>query len=114
VEAPVAGEKQTPYIGFADKRGKVLRTVDMPFYLNHYHANNDNSILVGDDVEDLCLIDISTGSATLKTLCFHGTSWYGQSTHCHPTFDWEGRNVLYTSDLGGKHGLYIIDTRQVK
>jgi oligogalacturonide lyase len=112
VQAPEAGEKQTPYIGFADKRGKVLRTVDMPFYLNHYHANNDNTILVGDDVEDLCLIDISTGKATLQTLCFHGTSWYGQSTHCHPTFDWEGKNVLYTSDYGGKHGLYLIDTRQ--
>ena len=111
---PDPEEKQTPYIGFADKRGEVLRRVDMPFYMNHYHLNNDNSILVGDAVEDLCLIDIASGKAKLKTLCFHGTSWYGQSTHCHPTFDWEGRNVLYTSDFGGKHGLYLIDTHQVK
>ncbi|MCL2833742.1 MAG: oligogalacturonate lyase family protein [Treponema sp.] len=107
-------QKQTPYIGFCDKRGKVLRTVDMPFYCNHYHANNDNSILVGDDVDDLQLINIADGSARMQTLCYHGTSWYGQSTHCHPTFDWDGRYVLYTSDFGGKHNLYMIDTWQVK
>ena len=106
--------KQTPYIGFADKRGKILRTVEMPFYCNHYHANNDNSILVGDDVDDLQLINIASGKARMQTLCYHGTSWYGQSTHCHPTFDWEGRYVLYTSDFGGKHNLYMIDTEQVK
>jgi len=107
-------QKQTPYIGFADKRGNILRTVDMPFYCNHYHANNDNTILVGDDVEELQLINIASGTARMQPLCFHGTSWYGQSTHCHPTFDWEGRYVLYTSDFGGKHNIYMIDTEQVK
>ena len=105
---------QIPYVGLSDKRGNILRRVDMPFYCNHYHANNDNSILVGDDVEDLQLINISTDKARMQTLCFHGTSWYGQSTHCHPTFDWEGRYVLYTSDFGGKHNLYMVDTHQVK
>jgi oligogalacturonide lyase len=107
-------EKQTPYIGFADKRGKILRTVDMPFYCNHYHANNDNTLLIGDAVEDLQLINIADGTACMQTLCFHGTSWYGQTTHCHPTFDWEGRYVLYASDFGGKNNLYMIDTDQVK
>ncbi|GHT70356.1 oligogalacturonate lyase [Spirochaetia bacterium] len=116
-KAPV-DKKQAPYIGFADKSGKVIRTVEMSFYCNHYHANNDNTILVGDDVEDLQLINIANvadaGSARMQRLCFHGTSWYGQSTHCHPTFDWDGRFVLYTSDFGGKHNLYMIDTEQVK
>ncbi|MDR0487756.1 MAG: oligogalacturonate lyase family protein [Treponema sp.] len=107
-------QKQIPYIGFADRRGTILRTVEMPFYCNHYHANNDNSILVGDDVEDLQLINISDETARMRTLCFHGTSWYGQTTHCHPTFDWDGRYVLYTSDFGGKHNIYMIDTGQVK
>ena len=107
-------QKQTPYIGFSDKRGNILRTVELPFYCNHYHANNDNTILVGDDVDDLQLINIASGKARMQTLCFHGTSWYGQTTHCHPTFDWEGRFVLYTSDFGGKHNLYTIDTAQIK
>ncbi|MCL2319492.1 MAG: oligogalacturonate lyase family protein [Treponema sp.] len=106
--------KQTPFIGFSDRRGNILRTIEMPFYCNHYHANNDNSILVGDDVEELQLINIASGKARMQTLCFHGTSWYGQTTHCHPTFDWEGRYVLYTSDFGGKHNIYMIDTEQVK
>jgi oligogalacturonide lyase len=108
------GVEQTPYVGFADKQGRVVRTVDMPFYCNHYHANNDNTILVGDDVEDLQVINIAGEKARMQTLCYHGTSWFGQSTHCHPTFDWEGRRVLFTSDRDGKRNLYLIDTAQVK
>jgi oligogalacturonide lyase len=111
---PPVDKKQIPYVGFSDKRGNILRTVEMPFYCNHYHANNDNSILVGDDVEELQLISIAGDKPRMQSLCFHGTSWYGQSTHCHPTFDWDGRFVLYTSDFGGKHNLYMIDTEQVK
>ena len=103
-----------PFIGFSDKRGNILRKYDMPYFCNHYHANNDSSILVGDDFDDLVLINIASGTAHVKTLCYHGTSWYGQTTHCHPTFDWEGRYVLYTSDLGGKHNIYLVDTGQVK
>jgi oligogalacturonide lyase len=113
VYKPSEDKKQTPYIGFADKRGAVIRTVDMPFYCNHYHADNTNAVLVGDDVEDLVLINIASGKAELKPLCFHGTSWYGQSAHCHPTFDWDGRFVLWTSDFGGRHNIYMIDTKQV-
>ena len=110
---PIENKKQIPYIGFADKNGKIIRTVDMPFYCNHYHANNDNSILVGDDVDDLVLISIAKEKAEMKTLCFHGTSWYEQSAHCHPTFCWEGRYVLWTSDFNGRHNIYMIDTEQI-
>ncbi|MDR2542197.1 MAG: oligogalacturonate lyase family protein [Treponema sp.] len=107
-------ERQTPYIGFADRRGNILRTIEMPFYCNHYHGNSTNTILVGDDVEELQLINISDGTARMQPLCFHGTSWAWSSSHCHPTFDWQDRYVLYTSDYGGKHNLYMIDTEQVK
>ncbi|GHV81817.1 oligogalacturonate lyase [Spirochaetia bacterium] len=113
VYKPPEDIKQTPYIGFADKRGNLIRRADLPFYCNHYHANNDNSLLVGDDVEDLVLINIAKGPARLKTLCFHGTSWNGQSAHCHPCFDWEGRFILWLSDFGGKRNLYLIDSAQV-
>jgi oligogalacturonide lyase len=106
-------QKQMPYAGFAGKRGEMVRRVDLPFYCNHYHANNDNSILVGDDVEDLVLIYIAGETARLQTLCFHGTSWYGQASHCHPTFDWDGRFILWTSDFGGRRNLYLIDSGQV-
>jgi oligogalacturonide lyase len=109
---PAEDKKQTPYIGFADKQGAVIRTVDMPFYCNHYHADNTNAVLVGDDVEDLLLIRIDSGKAEMQTLCFHGTSWYGQTSHCHPTFCWDGAFVLWTSDFGGRHNIYLIDVRQ--
>ena len=29
----------TPFVGLADRRGTLLRRVDMPYYCNHYHAN---------------------------------------------------------------------------
>lgn len=98
-----------PYVGFADLNGNVLKTLDMPFYCNHYHANNDNSILVGDATEDIVLIDISGDKAKLKTLCYHGTSWRTQTSHCHPTFGWNGKKILFTSDRGGKLNLYMTE-----
>lgn len=102
------GESQKPYIGFADKTGRVIRRIDMPFYCNHYHANNDNTLLVGDEVDDLVLIGIADGKASLHTLCNHGTSWYMQRTHCHPTFSWGADKILYTSDREGKCNLYLV------
>ncbi len=79
----------------------------MPFYCNHYHANPDNSVLVGDDVDNLVLIDISGEKAELKPLCYHGTSWHTQSSHCHPTWSWDGTRILWASDQGGKVNLYM-------
>ena len=81
----------------------------MPFYCNHYHANPGNTVLVGDDVDDLVLIDISGQAATLQTLCSHGTSWRTQSSHCHPTWSWDGAQILYASDRGGKVNLYLVE-----
>ncbi len=100
---------QIPYIGLADKNGEVIRTIDMPFYCNHYHANNDNTLLVGDEVEDLVLITIGGEQAALQTLCTHKTSWYTQQVHCHPTFSWDSRKILFTSDRDGKGNLYLFD-----
>lgn len=80
----------------------------MPYYCNHYHANPDNAGLVGDDVDDLMLIDISGDEATLKVLCTHGTSWQTQSSHCHPTWCWDGNRILYASDNGGQINLYLL------
>ncbi|MBN2004503.1 MAG: PD40 domain-containing protein [Anaerolineae bacterium] len=98
-----------PFVAFADRNGALIRRVDMPFYCNHYHANPDNTLLVGDDVDDLVLIDISTETAQLSTLCHHKTSWHTQSSHCHPTWSWDGSRILYASDYGGKVNLYLVD-----
>lgn len=103
---------QTPYIGLADRSGRVIRKIDMPYYCNHYHANNNNTFLVGDEVEDLVLIDIREEKPRLRTLCTHKTSWYKQQTHCHPTFSWNGDQVLFTSDRDGKCNLYLINIEQ--
>jgi oligogalacturonide lyase len=105
---------EMPYVGLADRRGRILRRINMPFYCNHYHANNDNTILVGDEVEDLVLIDIREDVPQLRTLCTHNTSWYKQQTHCHPTFNWQGDQVLFTSDRDGKCNLYLVKLEQLK
>ena len=102
---------QVPYVGLANKQGEVIRRIDMPFYCNHYHANNDNTLLVGDEVDDLVLIDLTTPKAELTTLCNHGTSWNGQRTHCHPTWSWGADKILYTSDRGGACNLYLLEMK---
>lgn len=98
-----------PFVGLIDRNGEVIRKLDMPYYCNHYHANHDNSILVGDDVEQLVLIDISGEEAKHEVLCTHKTSWHTQSSHCHPTWDWDGSRILYASDYSGRVQLYLLE-----
>jgi oligogalacturonide lyase len=98
-----------PFVGLADRDGNVVRQIDMPYYCNHYHANPDNTILVGDDVDDLVLIDISGDEAKLQVLCHHQTSWHTQTSHCHPTWSWDGSRILYASDHGGRVNLYMVE-----
>ena len=98
-----------PFVGLMDRKGRLIRKIDMPYYCNHYHANPDNSVLVGDDVDALVLIDISGEEATQETLVYHGTSWHTQSSHCHPTWSWDGSRILYASDKGGRVNLYMVE-----
>ncbi len=98
-----------PFVGLADRKGNVVKKIDMPFYCNHYHANPDNTLLVGDDVDDLVLIDIAGKEARLRVLCQHKTSWHTQSAHVHPTWSWDGEQILYASDRGGKVNLYLVE-----
>ena len=105
----VNANEMLPFVGLADRKGKVIRRIDMPYYCNHYHANPDNPVLVGDDVDDLVLVDISGAEATLSVLCTHGTSWHTQSSHCHPTWSWDGSRILYASDRGEKVNLYLVE-----
>lgn len=97
-----------PFVGLADRNGNVVKRIDMPFYCNHYHANPNHTMLVGDDVDDLVLIDISGKEAKLEVLCNHKTSWHTQTAHCHPTWSWDGSRILYASDDGGKVNLYLV------
>jgi oligogalacturonide lyase len=98
-----------PFVGLIDRKGNLVKQIDMPYYCNHYHANPDNSILVGDDVDDLVLIDISGEKTSIEVLCNHKTSWHTQTSHCHPTWDWDGSRILYASDHGGKVNLYLVE-----
>jgi oligogalacturonide lyase len=97
-----------PFVGLADRQGNLVKRIEMPYYCNHYHANPDSTILVGDDVDDLVLIDISGKKAKLELLSNHKTSWHTQSSHCHPTWSWDGSRILYASDYGGHVNLYLI------
>lgn len=108
-DVPVNVNAMIPFVGVMDRDGNLLRKLDMPYYCNHYHGNPDNTLLVGDDVDDLVLIDISGKAATHQVLCNHKTSWHTQSSHCHPTWDWDGKRILYASDFGGRVQLYMID-----
>lgn len=98
-----------PFVGLMDRHGKLVKKIDMPFYCNHYHANPDNTVLVGDDVDKLVLIDISGTQPKLTELCGHKTSWHTQSSHCHPTWDWDGSRILFASDEGGRVQLYLLE-----
>jgi len=42
-------------------------------------------------------------------LCHHKTSWHTQTSHCHPTWSWDGSRILYASDDGGRVNLYIVE-----
>lgn len=108
-EVAVKQSEMIPFVGLADRYGNVVGRIDMPYYCNHYHANPENTILVGDDVDDLVLIDISGQKAELEVLCNHKTSWHTQSSHCHPTWSWDGKRILYASDAGGRVNLYLLD-----
>jgi oligogalacturonide lyase len=108
-DVSVNQNEMIPFVGLADRYGHILKQIDMPFYCNHYHANPNHTVLVGDDVDDLVLIDISGEKATLEVLCNHKTSWHTQTSHCHPTWSWDGRRILYASDFGGKINLYLIE-----
>ncbi|VBB08431.1 oligogalacturonate lyase [Lucifera butyrica] len=102
---------QPPYIGLADCNGQVLNTTPMPYYCNHYHANQDNTVLVGDQAEDLVLIQLQDGIAKIKTLCAHNTSWRTQQSHCHPTFSWDNEKILFVSDRDGTNHLYMLEAQ---
>ena len=108
-EIQVNENAMVPFVGLADRDGNIVKRIDMPYYCNHYHANPTNTILVGDDVDDLVLIDISGKKAELTVLCHHQTSWHTQSSHCHPTWSWDGSKILYASDRGGKINLYLVE-----
>jgi len=108
-EVQVNENQMIPFVGLADRTGQVVKRIDMPYYCNHYHANPDHTILVGDDVDDLVLIDIGGARAELSVLCTHGTSWHTQSSHCHPTWSWDGSRILYASDREGLVNLYLVE-----
>jgi oligogalacturonide lyase len=97
-----------PYVGLIDRNNKLIRRLEMPFYCNHYHASPDSSQLIGDDLDEIVRIDISSDIASLEVLCQHGTSWHTQASHCHPTWSWDGKQMLYASDVGGKVNLYLM------
>ncbi len=98
-----------PFVGLIDRHDRLIRRVDMPFYCNHYHANPDNTMLVGDDVDELVLVDIAGETAKLEILCQHGTSWHTSTSHCHPTWSWDGSRIVYASDKGGRINLYMVE-----
>ncbi len=92
------GEETIPKIGFMDRHGKLRRSLELPYYCNHYHTNNDNTLIVADAVNDLVLIDISKNEPSFEILCEHNTSWISQHVHCHPTWSWSNDKILFSSD----------------
>lgn len=116
----IAGEVHTdqiPYFGFAHKDGKVYKQIEMPFYCNHYVANNDNTLFAGDEVEDLVLIRPIEGEEKpqLIVLANHNTTWFYQRSHCHPTFSWDGKKILYAADRDVEHcNIFLVDVPELE
>ena len=104
------GPDDIPLVGFVDKDCNLLRTIELPYYCNHYHANKDNTRLVADAVDDIVLIDISGDEPKLEVLCEHNTSWRWQAVHGHPTWSWSNDAILYASDRDreGEPQLYLV------
>lgn len=102
---------EIPYFGFAHKDGKVYRKINMPFYCNHYFANGDLSMFAGDAVDDILLIQPAEDeTAKMKILAHHNTTWHYQRSHCHPTFSWDGKKLLYAADTDEWHdNLFLVD-----
>lgn len=102
---------EIPYFGFAHKDGKVYRKINMPFYCNHYFANGDLYMFAGDAVDDILLIQpAEDGTAKMKILAHHNTTWHYQRSHCHPTFSWDGKKLLYAADTDEWHdNLFLVD-----
>lgn len=102
---------EIPYFGFAHKDSKVYRKINMPFYCNHYFANGDLSMFAGDAVDDILLIQpAEDGTAKMKILAHHNTTWHYQRSHCHPTFSWDGKKLLYAADTDEWHdNLFLVD-----
>jgi oligogalacturonide lyase len=89
---------EIPYFGIADTTGTVIRTFPMPYYCNHYHANADCSLFVGDAVEDIVLIHPERkGDEQIEILASHHTTWKYHWTHCHPCFSYQGDKILYAA-----------------
>lgn len=108
-EVAISDHQMQPFVSLMHPDGHEVRRIDMPFYCNHYHANPDNTLLVGDDLDHLVLIDLKGEQAALEVLLSHGTSWHTQESHCHPTFSWDGKRILYASDRGGRVQLYLTE-----
>lgn len=109
VDVKVNENAMIPFVGLANRQGEILRKVELPYYCNHYHANASNTRLVGDDVDNLVLVDLTNSAPQVQNLVFHGTSWHTQSAHCHPTWDWDSNRILYASDRGGKINIYLVE-----
>lgn len=112
-QIPEGSEEAIPQIGFADRYGNIKRTIELPYYCNHYHANKDNTLLVADAVNDLVLIDISKDTPSFEVLCEHNTSWLSHNVHCHPTWSWSGDKILFASDRDrqGYAQMYLINMK---
>ncbi len=83
----------------------------MPFYCNHYYANADLSLFVGDAVKDIVLISVDeNGGTKLTTLARHNTTWKYQRSHCHPNFSWDGKKILYSADTDDTHdNIFLVE-----
>ena len=109
--------KEPPYFGFAHCDGKVYKQVMMPYYCNHYMGNSDGTLFTGDTAEDIVLIRPAAKegeTARIKTLAAHHTTWKYQRSHCHPTFSWDGRKILYAADRDDEHcNLFLVEVPEI-
>lgn len=53
-------------------------------------------------------VDWDTGRIDWVPIARHGSSWWSQDAHPHPTFDLAGKTILFTSDREGFRAVYAV------
>jgi oligogalacturonide lyase len=104
---------------FINADGSDERRYYYPYFRPaHIQMNVAESMAVGDraqvrkDMKDngkyMSLLKYEGDSVEVGLLCLHGSSMKSQAAHPHPIFTRDDRHVIFSSDIGGKANVYMV------
>jgi oligogalacturonide lyase len=87
----------------------------------HVQSNSNNTLIVSDGYHPTPDFDLAEGQKSLslhriegnnlsvERLCSSGTSWKTQFSHPHPIFSPDDKQVLFSAEVDGVNGVYLVD-----